>query len=56
VDPVPEPLLLRKSGMPTIDPGTSGSVAMNSAHKTTEAVGIVCLRTKSQGVCFNVLI
>jgi hypothetical protein len=39
VDPVPDPLLLRKSLVAArIEPGTSGSVARNSAHWTTEAV------------------
>jgi hypothetical protein len=30
VDPVPDPLLLRKSGSAGVEPGTSGSVARNS--------------------------
>jgi hypothetical protein len=38
VDPVLDPLLLRKSGSAGIEPGTSGSVAMSSDHYTTEAV------------------
>jgi hypothetical protein len=38
VDPVPDPLLLRTSGSAGIEPGTSGSVAKNSDHQTTEAV------------------
>jgi hypothetical protein len=32
VDPVPDALLLRKSGSAGIEPGTSGSVARNSDH------------------------
>jgi len=32
VDPVPDPLLLRKSGSAGIEPGTSVSVARNSDH------------------------
>jgi hypothetical protein len=36
VDPVPDPLLLRKSG--SVGNRTSGSVARNSNHLTTEAV------------------
>jgi hypothetical protein len=32
VDTVPDPLLLRKSAKPGIEPGTSESVAMNSDH------------------------
>jgi hypothetical protein len=32
VDPVPDPLILRKSGRPEIEPGTSGSVVRNSGH------------------------
>jgi hypothetical protein len=35
VDPVPEPLLLRKSGSAGNRPLSSGSVAKNSDHKTT---------------------
>jgi hypothetical protein len=38
VDPVPDPLLLRKSGSAGNRTQTSGSVARNSDHKTTEAV------------------
>jgi hypothetical protein len=36
VDSVPDPLLLRKSGRPGIKPRTSGYVARNSGHYTTE--------------------
>jgi hypothetical protein len=38
VDPVPDPLLLRKSGSAGNRTRTSGSVARNSDHQTTEAV------------------
>jgi hypothetical protein len=38
VDPVPDPRLLRKSGIPGNRTRTSGSVARNSDHWTTEAV------------------
>jgi hypothetical protein len=38
VDPVPDPLFLRNLVAPGIEPGTSGSVAKNSDHYTTEAV------------------
>jgi hypothetical protein len=38
VDPVPDPLLLRKSGTAGNRTRTSVSVARNSDHKTTEAV------------------
>jgi hypothetical protein len=38
VDPVPEPLLLRKSGSAGTRTRTSGSVASNSNYWTTEAV------------------
>jgi hypothetical protein len=38
VDPVPDPLLLRKSGSAGNRTWTSGSVARNSDHYTTEAV------------------
>jgi hypothetical protein len=38
VDHVPDPLLLRKSGSAGIPSRTSGSVARNSDHYSTEAV------------------
>jgi hypothetical protein len=38
VDPVPDPLLLRKSGSAGNRTRTSAFVARNSAHETTEAV------------------
>jgi hypothetical protein len=38
VDPVPDPLLLRKSGIAGNRTQTSASVARNSDHQTTEAV------------------
>jgi hypothetical protein len=38
VDPVKDPLLLRKSGSTENRTRTSGSVARNSDHWTTEAV------------------
>jgi hypothetical protein len=38
VDPVPDPLLLRKSGSVGNRTRTSESVARNSDHQTTEAV------------------
>jgi hypothetical protein len=38
VDPVPDPLLLRKSSSAEIEPRTSGAVARNSDHLTTEAI------------------
>jgi hypothetical protein len=38
VDPVPDPLLLRKSGCTGNGTQTSGSVARNSDHYTTGAV------------------
>jgi hypothetical protein len=37
VDPVPDSLLLRKSGSAGNRRQTSGSVARNSEHETTEA-------------------
>jgi hypothetical protein len=40
VDPVPDPLLLRKSGSIGNQTWTSGSVARNSVHQTTEVVHI----------------
>jgi hypothetical protein len=42
VDPVPDPLLLRKSNSAGDQTQTSGSVARNSDHKTTEAVQHTC--------------
>jgi hypothetical protein len=39
VGPVPDPLLLRKSGSAGNRIRTSGSVARNTDHQTTEAVG-----------------
>jgi hypothetical protein len=41
VDPVPDPLLLRKPGSAGNRTRTSGSVARNSDHYTTEAVILV---------------
>jgi hypothetical protein len=38
VDPVPDPVLLRKSDSAGNRARISGSVARNSAHETTEAV------------------
>jgi hypothetical protein len=38
MDPVPDPLLLRRSGSAVNRTWTSGSVARNSEHQTTEAV------------------
>jgi hypothetical protein len=38
VDPVPDPLLLRKSGSAENQTRTYASVARNSDHWTTEAV------------------
>jgi hypothetical protein len=38
VDPVPDPLLLRKSGRAGNRTRTSASVARNSDHYTTESV------------------
>jgi hypothetical protein len=40
VDPVPDPLLLRKSGSSGNRTWNSGSVARNSDQNTTEAVSI----------------
>jgi hypothetical protein len=41
VDPVPDPLLFRKSGSAGNRTRTSGSVTKNSDHETTEAVEIL---------------
>jgi hypothetical protein len=38
MDPVPEPLLLRKYGSVINRTQPSGSVARNSDHETTEAI------------------
>jgi hypothetical protein len=40
VDPVPDPVLLRKSGRAGNQTRISGSVARNSGHGTTEAVEV----------------
>jgi hypothetical protein len=40
MDPVPGPLLLRKSGSAGKRTLTSGSAARNSGHKTTEVVSL----------------
>jgi hypothetical protein len=44
VDPVPDPLLLRKSGIAGNRTRTSGSVTRNSDHKTTEAVEYMLIK------------
>jgi hypothetical protein len=44
MDPVPEPLLLRKSGSVESRTRTSGSVARNSDQYTTDAVLFVCCK------------
>jgi hypothetical protein len=44
VDPVPNLLLLRKSGSAENRTRASGSVAKNSDHYTTEAVGFYEIR------------
>jgi hypothetical protein len=41
VDPVPDPLLLRKSSSADNRTRTSGSVAWNCDHESTEAVPIL---------------
>jgi hypothetical protein len=46
VDPVPDPLLLRKSGSAENRTRTSGSVAMNSEHQTTEEVFRVTVESR----------
>jgi hypothetical protein len=46
VDPVPEPLLFRKSGSARYRTRTSGSVARHSDHKITEAVGFLIRNPK----------
>jgi hypothetical protein len=45
VDPVPDPLLLRKSGSAGNGTRTSGSVARNSDHLTTEVVAYLFIST-----------
>jgi hypothetical protein len=40
VDPVSDQQILRKSGTAGIEPRTSGSVARNSEHQTTETVKV----------------
>jgi hypothetical protein len=41
VDPVPDPVLLRKSGSAGNRTQTSGSVARNSDHHTAEALPVI---------------
>jgi hypothetical protein len=48
VDPVPDPLLLRKSGSEGNRTRTTESVARNSDHWTTEAVEMTLLMSYSQ--------
>jgi hypothetical protein len=48
VDLVPDPLLLRKSGSDGDRTRASGSVARNSGHLATEAVGNVMKQLKIQ--------
>jgi hypothetical protein len=47
VDPVPDPLLLRKSGSAGNRTRTSGPVARNSGYYSTEAVGLILKRKKN---------
>jgi hypothetical protein len=49
VDPVPDPLLLRKSGSDGNRTRTSGSVARNSDHYTTEEVVVVSYSFRKGG-------
>jgi hypothetical protein len=46
MDPVPDPLLLRQSGSAGNRTRTSGSIARNSDHKTTEPVYIHYIKEK----------
>jgi hypothetical protein len=46
VDPVPDPLLSENLVVPLIESGTSGSVARNSDHQTTEAIDGTYLQTE----------
>jgi hypothetical protein len=48
MDPVPDPLLLRKSGSARNRTRTSGYVARNSDHNTREAVRIEVLACQKQ--------
>jgi hypothetical protein len=41
VDPIPDPLLLRKSGSAGNETRTSGSVAMHSDQQTTAVVTVI---------------
>jgi hypothetical protein len=50
VDPIPDPLLLRKSGSAGNRTRTSGPVARNSDHWTTEAVVCGHARDNSEHV------
>jgi hypothetical protein len=55
VDPVPDPLLLRKSGSGGNQTWESGCVARNSDYYTTEAVFIIIINIIIKNVkCKNV--
>jgi hypothetical protein len=55
VDPVPDPLLLRKSGSAGegIEPETSVSEARNSDHWTTEAVTMYLLQLQIVKIVYH---
>jgi hypothetical protein len=56
VDPVPDPLLLRKSGSAGNPSRTSGSVVRNSDHYITEArVSKILFTSKKQSHCTSYL-
>jgi hypothetical protein len=55
VDPVPDPLLLRKSGRAGNRTRTSGSVARNYDHQTTDAES-ANLRQKSRNIPARIFI
>jgi hypothetical protein len=56
VDPVPDPLLLKKNLVAQgIEPGTSDSLAMNSDQSATEAVSFYNYRCISK-ICIILLL
>jgi hypothetical protein len=53
VDPVPNLLLLKKTGSAGNRTGTSGSVARNFDHYTTEAVIVFFNHESKEIICHN---
>jgi t-SNARE complex subunit (syntaxin) len=56
MDPVPDSLLLRKPRSPGNRTRTSGSVARNSDHSTTEAIAFIANEIRFKQLLRNILI